>query len=94
MSQTHEEDEWVASLYQIEQAIKNGNTRLIGWSLRDFAEVLDGLADALLGNRDWKLGFQRARRGKPRDPDSITKKKIEIQMHFGRRNDVACPRRR
>jgi hypothetical protein len=54
----------------VREAIRAGKAECVGWYLRDAAEFLGRLQDALdpNGRSEWRLTFDRRRRGKPATP--------------------------
>ena len=84
-------EKWEGDLEQLRVAIKSRSKELIGWYLRDAAEILRHSAQALNPDehsRQWRLKFCRRGRGRRSDPREKMMMETNIQM------DLLAARRR
>ncbi len=86
------EEEFDGTGRELEQAVKDGDTQVLGWYLRDLSELLELTASALSNSNtrlDWRLKFKRRRPGRPIDPaKQETERAIEMRLRFGRKDGI------
>ncbi len=86
-------EDWEGDLEQLRVAIKSRSKELIGWYLRDAAEVLRHSARALNPDEDsrhWRLKFCRRGKGRRSDPlgKMMMKTNIQVDLLDARRRGI------
>jgi predicted DNA-binding transcriptional regulator AlpA len=80
------EDQCDGTAHQLEEGVKRGSSRLVGWYLREVSDVLRLAADTLSteGQSEWRLRFGRRRRGRPYRPEETEQQSIALTLKFAK----------